>query len=172
MQLPLPLDLLLAAAAVAFLVYVILTAAVFGILALSARRAGSRNLYRIGRVVFRVPPVSFRWRLWHSMVAILVLGTLFESVIVARRSSWAYRKARDHGIRSKVCRQILRVPGSGSFDDYCRARLRYHERMRQQYDELALHPWRSAIDEPPEPKITDYLSHKRTLSSVSNKVDN
>ena len=98
------------------------------------------------------------------MVAILILGTLFESVIVARRSSWAYRKAIDHGIRMDVCQRILRVPGSRPFDDYCQATLRYHERMRQQYYELALHPRRSAIDEPPKPKITDYLSRKRTLS--------
>jgi hypothetical protein len=172
MQPSLPLDSLLAPAAALFLIYLIVTTGVFGILALSARSAGSPNLYRIGRVVFRVPPFSCRLRIWHFMVAILILGSLSETVIVARRSSWAYRKAREHEIRLEVCQSILRVPGSGAFDDYCWASLRYHERMRQQYYELAQHPWRSAIDEPPKPKITDYLSHKRTLFSGSNKVDN
>ena len=164
-----PAGRLLVCAGFIALVYVILLTTVLGILALAARRAGPPDLYRIGPVVFRFRRIRFRLRLWQVMVAIGALGALFESGILARHASYAYRKAEDHTISAATHNSepdLLRLftgkPVDPWFLAYSEAEERFHEQMSQKYFDVARHPWRPVFPDPPEPVLTEHLLRAMT----------
>jgi len=166
MLLGLTADWLHVIVSVAVLVFVIVSIAVFGTLALARRRARLPVRYRFGPVGFRLHPVRLRFRLWQLIAAILVLGALLELVIVARRAFHAYQKAEEHANSAESYRSFqdpgslvsfwVRLFGGRPWDPWVlkhfRAMERYHERMSQKYYDVARHPWRSVSPDPPEPK--------------------
>jgi hypothetical protein len=117
-------------------------------------------------------PFRVRVRIWQLMVAVLVVGAVFEFAIMARQAHHAHKRAVDHAREAWGCRWLLGREEDGSWFfkfkappldgipglvEYFQSLERHHEALSQKYHDIARHPWSIVSGDPPEPKMPDNL---------------
>jgi hypothetical protein len=118
-------------------------------------------------------PFRVRIRIWQLMVAVLLVGTALELVIMIGRAYHAHNKAEEHAREASNSRWWLGREKSGfwifatkapSLDGlpglvtYYESLERHHDELRRKYQDIAGHPWRSLTPDPPEPKMPEGLA--------------
>jgi hypothetical protein len=108
-----------------------------------------------------------RFRLWMPMAAVAVFAVLLALLISVGRAYYAFDRAINHQASAALYRNMqgldsefagAQLPGwSASWHsraeiEYIREKERYHELLSQKYYASALHPWRPALPDPPEPQ--------------------